>query len=144
MSRRAGVVAGTRGGALAAVALMLLAGCGQSSTTPSEDVRQAAESFLRACAAGEPVPSAELVAGSARSRYDEGATVPESCERVLGLGLPVSPPEASTVALRRTRVTAVAVSGEDATVEIGSGGRRSRLALGQERGDWRIFGPAGT
>jgi hypothetical protein len=143
MSRRVGAVVSARSGALAASALVLLAGCGQSSTEPPEDVRRATESFLSACAAGEPGASAELVAGSARARYDEGATVPESCEQVLGLGLPVSPPEATAEALRRTRITAVAVSGEDATVEVSAGRRRSRLALGQERGDWRIFGPSG-
>jgi hypothetical protein len=117
-----------------ALALLLLAGCGERTPTPEEEVRTAVTQFGRATAAKDYGALCDRILATSLVREVEAIGLP--CEAALRQGL-------EEVREPRLTIGAVRVDGTRATAEVrtaaaGEEPSADTLELVDENGTWKI------
>jgi hypothetical protein len=123
--------------------VVALPGCGGG---PSDDVRSAVKTYLKAFVDGDGNKVCSLMTDATRRRFVERAkpiTKSADCSLAIEAIRTQSGPEV-TATLAKLKFTNVKVNGDHATVTLSSGGSKTNAALVKEGGDWKVSGAPGT
>ena len=132
-------MAGVRTGVALALALPL-AGCGNTSTPPTEQALGTLDTFLALCAEKHPLRTLPTLLTPAQSIVLRARDPAEGCGRVLGL------PGATGLRaddFRDVRVRLRGFDGAASTFAVAVAGTSRRVRVTYGEGGWRLEGPGG-
>lgn len=127
--------------AAAAIVVLAAAGCGGPPGEKAQ-ARSAVETFLLACAEGEPSVALELLTEPARAAFVRGGGTAESCAEVLGLELGSLSPEKAALAFEEAGIPEVETEGGFASAIVEVAGQSREIEVELVGGRWLVNNPA--